>query len=199
MTTTKLLLATIGLSVCLAMTADAQTPPPTKIGVIDLQSVIVKTRDGEKAAADLKAKFTPKESELAKKQQDIAALETQLRNGQNTMSEDNKQKLMREIDQKTNLLKRDTEDAKTDLDQDQQRMMGELVPKILSVLNKYATDNGFAVVLDISSQQTPVLFASNTVELTRQIIDAYDKSSPMSAPAAPKPTTPPLPSKPVVK
>ena len=186
----KFLLAALGLSAWLTVALEAQAPPPTKIGVIDLQSVIVKTKDGEKAAAELKAKFSPKQTELEKRQQDIAALQTQLRNGQNTMSDENKQKLMREIDQKNNLLKRDTEDANTDLEQEQQRMMGTLVPKILSVLNKYASDNGFAVVFDISSQQTPVLYASNTVELTRAIIDAYDKSSPMAAPtppATPKP------------
>src|ERR1700688_5163308 len=175
----KFLLAAFGLSACMTVALEAQTPP-TKVGVIDLQSVIVKTKDGEKAAAQLKAKFAPKQAELEKKQQDIGALQTQLRNGQNTMSDENKQKLMREIDQRSNLLKRDTEDANTDLEQDQQRMMGVLVPKILSVLNKYASENGFAVVFDISSQQTPVLFASNTVELTRAIIDAYDKSSPMA-------------------
>jgi outer membrane protein len=170
----------------------AQTAtPPTKIGVVDLQSVIVKTKDGEKAAAELKAKFSPKEAELAKKQQDIGALQAQLRNGQNTMSEESKQKLIREIDQRTNLLKRDTEDANADLETEQQRMMAELVPKIMSVLNKYATENGYAVVLDISSQQTPVIFASNTIELTRQLIDAYDKSSMLTTPSQPVMTTPP--------
>jgi outer membrane protein len=178
----KFLLAAFGLSACLTMALEGQTPQPTKIGVIDLQSVIIKTKDGEKAAADLKARFAPKQAELEKKQQDVAALQTQLRNGQNTMGDENKQKLMRDIDAKSNTLKRDTEDANADLEQDQQKVMSELIPKIISVLNKYATENGFAIVLDISSQQTPILFASNTVELTRQIIDAYDKSAPMSAP-----------------
>src|SRR6267154_2758165 len=107
----KFLLAAVGLAAWLTVALEAQAPPPTKVGVIDLQSVIVKTKDGEKAAAELKAKFSPRQTELEKRQQDIAALQTQLRNGQNTMSDVNKQKLMREIDQKNNLLKRDTEDA----------------------------------------------------------------------------------------
>jgi outer membrane protein len=178
----KLILALAGLSACLIVEAGAQPVPPLKIGVVDLQSIIIKSKDGEKAAAELKSKFAPKQSALEKKQADITVLQTQLRNGQNTMSEENKQKLMRDIDQRTNALKRDSEDANTDLEQEQQRMMGELVPKILSSLNKYATENGFAVVLDISSQQTPVIFASNAVELTRAIIDAYDKSAPLAPP-----------------
>jgi outer membrane protein len=198
MSTMKLLLAAFGLSACLAVAVEGQTPP-AKIGVIDLQSVIIKSKDGEKDAALLKAKFAPRQAEFEKRQVDLNALQTQLRNGQNTMSDENKQKLMREIDQRTNLLKRDNEDFNADLEQEQQRMMGELVPKILSVLKKYATEHGFAVVLDISNQQTPIIFASNTVEITLAITDAYDKSSGLAAPTVPKPVTPPLPSKPVVK
>jgi outer membrane protein len=174
-----------------ALCLNGQTPP-TKIGVVDLQSVIIKTKDGEKAAAELKTKFAPKQTELEKKQQNILALQTQLRNGQNTMSEENKQKLMREIDRTQALLKRDSEDANQDLESEQQRVMAELVPKIINVLNKYATENNFALVLDLSSQQTPVLFASNTVELTRALIDAYDKSSATAPPLqSVPPATPP--------
>ena len=189
----RLLLLVAGLAAALNA---QEAAPPTKVGVVDLQSVIIKTKEGERAAAGLKAKFASREGEMQKKQQDIVALQTQLRNGQNTMSEENKQKLMRELDQRNNLMKRDTDDFNADVDQEQQRLMAELVPKILGTLNKYATENGFAVVLDISSQQTPVLFASNTVELTRALIDAYDKSSALTAPAPAMTTPPAAPKKP---
>lgn len=194
----NLLLTSLVLGTSLSAQTPAPVSQPTKIGVLDLQTVIIKTKEGEKAAAELKAKFTPRETEMQKKQQDILALQTQLRNGQNTMSDANKQKLMREIEQRNTIVKRDTEDFNADIDQEQQRMMGELVPKILSVLNKYATENGFALVLDLSSQQTPVIFASNTIELTTTIIQAYDKSSALTTPEQPK-MTPPVTPKPVVK
>jgi outer membrane protein len=210
------ILASLGLGAALlASIAGAQTAPPAaapapsaapvtpavKVGVIDIQAAIIQTKDGQKAAAELKTKFSPKQSELEKKQQDIAGLQEQLRKGQNTMSEENKQKLMRDIDLKNTSLKRDTEDANADLEQEQQRIMGDLGGKMISVLNKYSTDNGYALVLDISSQQTPVLFASNTIDITREIIGLYDKTSPnfaaptqqprMTSPTgAPRPTTP---------
>jgi outer membrane protein len=168
---------------------------PAKIGVIDIQAAIVQTKDGQKAANDLKAKFTPKQDELAKKQQDVAGLQDQLRKGENTMSPESKQKIMRDIDQKNTTLKRDTEDANADLEQEQQRIMGDLGPKIISVLNKYATENGYALVVDISSQQTPVLFASSGIDITRDIIALYDKTSNFAAPA-PTNTRPIAPPKP---
>jgi len=164
---------------------------PVKIAVIDIQAAIIQTKDGQKAAADLKAKFGPKQSELEKKQSDIAQLQQTLSKGSNTLSEEAKQKTMQEINAKQTTLKRDAEDANADVEQEQQRLMGDLGGKMISVLNKYATENGFALVMDISSQQTPVLFASNTIDITRDITTLYDKVSPTltSAPAsAPRPT-----------
>jgi outer membrane protein len=204
------LFAAVGLGVLLAVApAGAQTSAapaaaapamaataPAKIGVIDIQTAIIQTKDGQKAAADLKTKFTPKQAELEKKQQDIAGLQDQIRKGQNTMSEENKQKLMREIDQKGTTLKRDTEDANADLEQEQQRIMGELGGKIISVLNKYASENGYALILDVSGQQTPVMFASNTIDVTRDIIALYDKTSAFAAPSTSKPMMTPPPAAP---
>ena len=200
-------------SIALAQTAAPTTSAaplaaPVKIGVIDIQAAIVQTKDGQKAMADMKTKFGPKQSELEKKQSDIQQLQQTLSKGSNAMSDDAKQKTMRDIDSKTTSLKRDTEDAQADLEQENQRMMGELGGKMISVLNKFATENGYAIIIDISSQQTPVLFASNTIDITREIIALYDKSastmtSNQAAPKAPAPRPPaqtaPRPTSPIKK
>ena len=171
-----------------APVSSAPLAAPVKLGVIDIQAAIIQTKDGQKAAADLKTKFGPKQSELEKKQNDIQQLQATLSKGSNAMSDEAKQKTMRDIDAKNTSLKRDTEDANADLEQEQQRIMGDLGGKMISVLNKYATDNGYAMVIDISSQQTPVLFASNTIDITRDIIAMYDKMAPTltSNPQAPR-------------
>jgi outer membrane protein len=170
--------------------APLQTAPPAKIGIIAFQNAIISTKDGQKAAADLTAKFGPKKGELEKKQSTISQLQDQLRKGTNTMSEEAKQKLMREIDQTTKSLNRDTEDAQAELDQEQNRIMQELGQRIQAVMDKYARDNGYAVILDVSSQQTPVLYAASGIDITQDIIALYDKNSP-SANAPAKPATPP--------
>src|SRR5271170_2957167 len=112
-------LAVLGLGALsfAAPAANAQTAAttPTKVAVIDIQAAIAQTNDGKKAGADMKTKFTPKQDELQKKQRDIEALQEQIRKGQNTLSEDNRQKMMREIDQKTNSLKRDGDDFNQDV------------------------------------------------------------------------------------
>jgi outer membrane protein len=173
--------------------APSQTPPPTKVGtkvgIIHIQNAIISTKDGQKAAAELTTKFAPKKSDLEKKQSAIAQLQDQLRKGSNTMSDEAKQKLMREIDQTTKSLNRESEDAQAELDQEQNKVMQELGQRIMAVIIKYARDNGYAVILDVSSQQTPVLYASDGIDITQDIIALYDKNAPSASSA--NPATPP--------
>ena len=163
------------LALCAATSLPAQTNG--KVAVINIQSAIVSTKDGQKAAGDIQARFNPKKAEFEKRQNDISQLQDQLNRGANTLSDDARQNLMRQIDQKTKSLKYDTEDAQAELNQEEQKVMGELFTRIRAVIDKYAKDNGYVLVLDDSQQQT-LVYASSAIDITRDIIDLYDKNSP---------------------
>jgi outer membrane protein len=107
------------------------------------------------------------------------------------MSETAKSELVRNIDQKTKAFNRDLEDANAEWEQDQQKVINELGQKMMVVIDKYAKDNGFSLILDVSNPNTPVLYASNTIDVTKDIIDLYDKSaaSITAPPARPSPST----------
>jgi outer membrane protein len=176
-----------------ALTLPAQAP--NKIAIIHLQNAIIGTKDGQKAAKELEAKFMPKRQEIEKRQQEIAALQQQLRASSNTASEDQKNKLMRDIDTKQKALQRDGEDASAELDQEQQRLFQDIGGKVMAVIDKFASDNGYAVVIDVSAQSSPILYASTAVDITRQVVETFDKNAPAAGapaaapakPAAPKP------------
>jgi outer membrane protein len=65
---------------------------------------------------------------------------------------------------------------------------------MMVVLDKYAKENGYIVILNVSDQQTPVLWANpQAADLTPKIIELYNKESGVPAPAAasaPAPTRP---------
>lgn len=166
-----------------------QAAAPQKFAVIDMQSALISTRDGQKAVAELKAKFSPKEQEFQKRQADLAAKQEQYRKTENTISEEAKATLARDIDAMTKNLQRDTDDARQDVDQEQQRVLNVLGQKMMQVLQKYASEKGLTMVFDVSGQPNNVLFASNTIDITREIISLYDSAGPASAPAARAPAT----------
>ncbi len=183
------------LALALTLTAQAQQG---KVAVINIQGAIISTKDGQKAAAELNAKTAPKKKELEQKQNDINGLQDQLNKGTNTLSESAKNDLYKNIEAKKKGLQRQVEDAQADLEADQQKLLQQLGQKILAVIEKYSRDNGFTLVMDVSSPQTPVLYASPSIDITKEIIELYDKSTAQSGGTAPTPTTskPPAPAAP---
>jgi outer membrane protein len=175
------------LALAVNMLANAQAAPtPTKVGIIHIQNAILATKDGQKAANELQTKFSPTKAQIDKMQNDVLAVEDKLKKGSQAMSDDARQQLMRDRDQKATALKRATEDAQAEVEQEEGKIMQELGQRVMQVVAKYATDNGFAIIIDVSSQQTPVLWAANGIDITKEIVDLYDKNAP-AATAAPKP------------
>src|ERR1700676_4330076 len=196
-----LLGAAIGLAQAAAPAA--ASAPPTKVAVIQIQAALAATKEGQKAAADLEVKLSPRKKDLDGKQAEIKDLQERLQRGGNTLSDSAKEDLTRNIDTKTKSYNRQLEDAQAELEAEQQKLVNVLGQKMMAVIDKYAQQNGFAIVLDVSNQNTPVLYASNTVDITKEVIDLYDKTSftptssgtpARSAPPAARPAAAPAPS-----
>lgn len=167
----------------------AASAAPTKIAVIQVQAALTATKEGQKAAAELEAKMGPRKKELDGRQAEIKEMQERLQRGGNTLSDSAKEDLTRSIDTKTKSFNRQVEDAQAELEQEQQRVIGALGQKMMAVIDKYAQQNGYALVIDVSNQNTPVLYASNSVDITKEVIDLYDKTVFTPTPAAPATTT----------
>jgi outer membrane protein len=189
----KMLVAAALASVSVTGVAFAQAAG--KVAVVSVQGAIVGTKDGQKAAADLEAKFAPKRKDIETRQNELTQLEDQMRKGGNLLADEKRNQLTRDIDEKRKRLNRDIQDAQEEVDQEQQRALNGLLQRMLAVIEKYSKDNGYTMVLDVSNPNTPVLYASNTIDVTSDVISLYDKTSSGGAPAA-APATPPAPAKP---
>lgn len=170
------------LAVAFAGLAAAQAP--TKVGVIQVQAALTATKEGQKAAAELETRMAPRKKELEAKQAEIKDLQDKLQKGGLTLSEAAKEDMTRSIDARTKSFNRDVEDAQAELDQEQQKIINMLGGKMMQVIDKYAQANGYALVLDVSGQNSPVLYAANQADITKEVIDLYDKTVFMTQPAA---------------
>src|SRR6202012_4724586 len=88
------------------------------------------------------------------------------------------------IDDKEKQLKRSAEDAQNDFQSEMQEMYNGLASKVYDVLSTYSQQQGFTLVLDVSQQQNPVLYASESTNITKPVIDAYNLKSGVPAPPA---------------
>ena len=154
-----------------------------KVGVISVQGAIVGTKDGQKASQELEAKFSPKKKDIDGRNAEISQLEDQLRKGGSVMSEEKRTQMEREIDEKKKRLQRDVQDAQEEWQSQQQQVMQGLGQRMMAVIEKYAKDNGYTMILDVSNPNTPVLYASSGIDITQDIISLYDKTSANGGPA----------------
>lgn len=160
------------------------TPPAVsglKVGILDVQGAIARTREGEKASEELQAEFGPRQTELQNLAQEIADLENQLRTQERTLSDEARLQLLRQLDRKRKVAQRRQEDLQTDLQVAQSDRMNSIWKKMQRVLDQYAREKGYAIIINSSPANSSVIYAAPAVDITEDIVRLYDEAHPVAA------------------
>jgi outer membrane protein len=164
-------------------TAAAAAPAgPAKIAVVAFQVAVAQTNEGQRNFAELQKKFDPKRQQLKVLSDEVDNLTKQLQAQGATLSDGDRASRSAAIDTKKKQLDRDFQDTQGDFQQQMQDIYNGLASKVYDVMQTYAEQQGFTLVLDVSEQQSPVLFASTSTNITKQVIDAYNVKSGVAAP-----------------
>jgi len=160
---------------------------PTKIAVILFQPAVAQTNEGQRDFGKLRTKFEPRQAQLKQASDEIDSLKKQLQTGGDKLSEAERQSRLRTIDEKEKALQRNAEDAQNDFTSEMNEMYGTLAQKVAQVMQSYAQQQGYNVVLDASQQQSGVIWAAESTNITEAVVKAYNAKSgvpPQPAPAA---------------
>jgi len=132
-------------------------------------------------------KYEPQKTQLQALQTEIDSLTKQLQSAPATMSEDEKASRARTIDTKQKQLQRDGEDATNAFNAELQDTLGAIAKKLGPIVIKYVQDNGFTMLLDNTGQQGGIslLWLQQGTDISQAVVDAYNASSGVGAPAVP--------------
>jgi outer membrane protein len=195
------LIPALALALVLSVPALAQSATPaasaaptvTKVGIVNIQAAIVNSNEGQRDFESLQKKFDPKRTELENLNKEVDELQKKFNTQGDKLNEDARGELLKQIDAKKKTLQRNYEDANTDIQAQQNEIANRIGQKLVEVLDKYAKDNSFTLILDVSGQSSPVLWAASSVDITKPVVEAYNAQSGVAAPAKPvaaKPTMP---------
>lgn len=183
------------------LTLHAQTPShaaaasagPSTVAVISFQQAVTQTNEFQRDFTDLQKKFEPKRQQLKTESDAIDTLTKQLQSQGATLSEAQRSSRTSDINTKKKMLERDLQDAQSDFEQQMRDQFNGVAAKVYAVMESYAKQKGYTVVLDASQQSSPILYAIQGVNITKPVLDAYNQKSGIPAPptpaAAPRPTT----------
>ena len=168
---------------------------PAKIALIAFEQAVFATNEGQKTVQEVQAKYAPKKAQIDALAAEVDSLKKQLQAAPATLPDDERASRLKTIDTKEKQLNRDAEDATAAYNSDLQDAYGKLAQKVDVVLKKYVTDNGYTLLIDVSSQTSPVMWASSNPnsDVTEAVIAAYNAATPTVAaqpPAAPSATRP---------
>ncbi len=196
---TKILALVLGLGLTASATALAQgasapagsnAAASGKVGIAGIQEAITATNEGKKEMDALQQRFAGKQAELKTLNDEVEGLKKQLQAQGDKLSDEARATSAKTIDTKQKTLQRNYEDYQNEVQQAEQEVLNRLGGKMLEVMAKYASANGFSLILDVSNPQTtPVLYASTSTNITQALVDAYNAQSPVAPSAKPAGTT----------
>lgn len=173
---------------------------PAKIALIAFEQAVFQTNEGQKTVQDVQKKYEPKKAAIDSMSSEVASLQKQMQAAPATMTDEERASRLKAIDVKEKQLNRDAEDANTAYQTDLQEAYGKVAQKVNAVAKQYVAKNGYTIMLDVSNQQSNIMWAVENTDVTQAVIAAYNASSGVAAPtpsapsasrprSAPRPTT----------
>jgi Skp family chaperone for outer membrane proteins len=184
-----------------AAPAAAPQAIPAKIALIAFEQAVFATNEGQRSVQEVQKKYEPKKTQIDTLAQEVDSLKKQLQSAPATLSDDERATRLKNIDTKEKQLNRDAEDAQTAYNADLQEAYGKVAQKVSGTVKNYVSQNGYTLLLDVSNQQSNVMWALPNTDITQAVVTAYNTSSGVTAPAPsapsagpgaarPRPTTP---------
>jgi Skp family chaperone for outer membrane proteins len=166
---------------------------PAKIALVAFEQAVFATNEGQRAVQDIQTKYKPKKDQIEVLSNEVDSLKKQLQSAPATLSDAERATRLKSIDTKEKQLTREAEDAQTAYNADLQESYGKIAAKVSATLKKYVSDNGYTLLLDVSSQQSNVMWANQSTDVTQAVVTAYNTSSGVAAPTPAAPAAAPRP------
>jgi outer membrane protein len=148
-----------------------------RVGVIDPQMVIEKSKAGSRALATLKEHAQAREAVMKNDQKELERLQEELKEGNDKLSEDEQKRKQEQFAQKFQAWQKKGQEFQNELTQKQKDLVQEYMKKIEEATNAVASRHGFDVVIDKGSESTLkiVLFHRDGLDLTSEVVKEFDR------------------------
>jgi outer membrane protein len=155
--------------------AGALLPAQVKVGVVNLQNALQNTAEIKQAEADLKARFGPRQEQLAQLEKEVAKLQQDYETNQTKYTEAALAELANRIQLKQRQLQRNTQALQDEVNRERQDILQRVGQRLQAIVQKVAEAKGLDMVFDVST----TLFAKPALDISSEVTAAYDAAHPV--------------------
>jgi len=177
---TMILTGILAIAIIFAMSGTAAAVE--KIGFINMRTIIQDSDAGKRNFADFKKMFEQKKAEIGKKEEELKRLRDELDKQKSVLTPEAFQEKETNFQVKLRDYQRLVKDTNDDLALKEQALTGKLIPEILQVVESVGKKDGYTAIIDLNNPV--IVYHDKQDELTKKIIDEYNKSAGKSAPAS---------------
>ncbi len=156
-----------------------------KYAYINVQRIAAESADGKTATDRVKALNDQKVKELNDKNRQMQAAQQKLEQGGSVLSDAARAQLTAEIERQQRDIQRFTEDAQQDVQALQQQLQEDFQRKLNPVIDRVAREKQVHMVF--SAADSGLVWADPGLDLTADVIRAFDTGASRPAPAAAAP------------
>jgi outer membrane protein len=190
----RFLFATLWMpALCLAQTPAPETQPattigPAKLGWMNLEAAMVSCDEGKKMWGDIQKFAETRRADLATMNKELETLRTQVEVQGPKLTDDAQADLQSQADAKGLALQRAQEDSQKEFEARRLKMMGYISKRMQPVIEKLAKEKGLNGILIFDRNRDA--WVDPSLNLTEEIIKAYNLAYPVATPKAAVPAAP---------
>ena len=173
----------------IAQAPGATNRSATSIVTVSFNNAVIGTAEAKRDLGALQRKYSPREQQLQKLNDDIEANRRLLGDSTAKLSESERNQKIQDLNAKDKQLQREAQDFKNDSQTESQQTFQRVAQKMYVFLQEYAQQHGYSAVLERGTDAAPVVwYATSNLDITDQLIKAYDVrpgTSPASLPDKP--------------
>ncbi len=176
-----LFLAIMMFSPILSLLATSVHAADFKMGVVDPQSVLEKSKAGKRALEGLKEYVTTRQKLLTKDEDDLRnyekQLKEQLKDQASKLTDAEKKDKEGQFRVKVQDFQKRAQEFQMEFQKKQKELVDEYMKKISVATQTVAEKGGVSIVVDKGSEQTVkiVIYNKDTIDLTEQVVKEFDR------------------------
>ncbi len=142
-----------------------------KVGIVNIQKIIVSIKEGKAVDSTLKKSFEKKQKEIKKEEDSIRKLQEKFQKQTAVLSEAAKAKKGAEIREKIEAVRAKMMKYQKEIQKQEAELKKPILEKLSPIIDKVAVDEKIDLTFEVT--QAPV-HALNKVDLTDKVVKAYD-------------------------
>ncbi len=152
-----------------------------KMGVIDPQEVLEKSKAGKRSLDALKEYARTRQKVLSTDEEELKAFENKMKEQAPKLSDQEKQAMEGQFRAKIQHYQKQAQEFNQDLSGKQKEMVDDYMKRIAVATRAVAERGGFSVIVDKGSEQTLriVIYNKDTIDVTDQVTKEFDKLNPV--------------------